>query len=227
MRPILYVGNRNYSSWSMRPWLALTWSGIPFETRAIALGGDGYGKGRLASVLAVSPSGRVPALHIGDTVVWDSLAISEWVAETAPAAHLWPHDPLARAVCRAAAAEMHSGFDALRRELPCNIRRRREPKVLLRAASDDLRRDLDRLEALWTDLRSRFGRGGPYLFGARPTIADAFYAPVATRLRSYLVRLGAPQAQEYAESILTDSAFLAWEKEALAETWTMPEWDAY
>ena len=84
MKPVLYVGNKNYSSWSLRPWLVLTWSGVPFETRAIQLGGEGYGEGRIATVLAVSPSGRVPALHVGDTVVWDSLAIPEWAAENAP-----------------------------------------------------------------------------------------------------------------------------------------------
>ncbi len=226
MLPILYVGNRNYSSWSMRPWLALTWSGLPFETRAIALGGDGYGKGRMASVLAVSASGRVPALHVGATTVWDSLAISEWAAENAPEAHLWPQDATARAVSRAATCEMHSGFDALRRELPCNLRRRAAPSVPSRTSGEDVRRDLARIEALWEDLRSRFGRGGPYLFGARPTIADAFYAPVATRLRTYGVTIGGAQAKKYAEAILAEPAFLTWEKEALAETWTMPQWDA-
>jgi glutathione S-transferase len=221
MVPVLYVGNRNYSSWSLRPWLALAWSGISFETRAVALGGEGYGKGLTSSALAVSPTGRVPVLHLGDTVVWDSLAIAEWAAENAPAAGLWPHDPTARAVCRAATCEMHAGFEALRREFPCNIRRRDPPRV---PASEDARRDLARVETLWTDLRSRFGSGGPYLFGAHPTIADAFYAPVATRLRSYGVTLAAP-AREYAEALLADAAFLRWETEALAETWTIAQSD--
>ena len=224
MTPVLYVGNRNYSSWSMRPWLALTWAGIPFETRAIALGGPGYGNGLMAPVLAVSPSGRVPALKLGDTAVWDSLAIAEWAAESAPAAQLWPQDSTTRAVARAATCEMHSGFHALRRELPCNIRRRAEPRIRSRTAGEDVQRDLARIEALWSDLRARFGKGGPYLFGARPTIADAFYAPVATRLRTYGVTLGGP-AKEYAAAILADPAFLTWEKEAVAEEWSMPEWD--
>jgi glutathione S-transferase len=226
MTPVLYVGNKNYSSWSLRPWLVLTWSGIPFETRAIALGGEGYGQGRSAPVLAISPSGRVPALHVGDTVVWDSLAISEWAAENAPAARLWPADPLTRAVCRAATCEMHSGFAAIRNTLPCNIRRRAEPRVPSRTSSDDVRHEIARIEALWNELRARFGDGGPYLFGSHPTIADAFYAPVATRLRTYGVALrGAAQA--YAQAILADAAFLAWEKEGIAETWTMPVWDDY
>ena len=200
MVPILYVGNRNYSSWSLRPWLVLSWSGISFETRAIALGGEGYGKGLTPSVLAVSPTGRVPALHLGQAAVWDSLAISEWAAENAPTARLWPDDPTARALCRSATCEMHSGFEALRGALPCNLRRRAAPRAAL---GDDVRRDLARIEALWSDLRSRFGRGGPYLFGAHRTIADAFYTPVATRLRSYGVALSGP-AKEYAEALLAD-----------------------
>lgn len=221
MNPVLYVGNRNYSSWSLRPWLVLTWSQLPFETRPIALGGEGYGKGLTASVRAVSPTGLVPALHVGDTVVWDSLAISEWAAEKAPGAGLWPEEPTARAMARAATCEMHSGFQALRRALPCNIRRRFPP----RAADEEVRHNLARVEALWCDLRARFGQGGPYLFGARPTIADAFYAPVATRLRTYAVTLNR-EAQRYAEAILAEPAFLAWEREAHAETWTMPVWDS-
>jgi glutathione S-transferase len=224
MTPVLYVGNKNYSSWSLRPWLVLRWSGVPFETRAVPLGGEGYGKGRSAGVLAVSPSGHVPALHIGDTVVWDSLAISEWAAERAPSAHLWPEDPTARAVGRSAACEMHSGFGALRSHLPCNIRRRAPPRTPARHAAEDVGRDLARLEALWADVRARFGGEGPYLFGRRPTIADAFFTPVATRLRTYSVPVGAP-AQAYADTLLANPAFVEWEKEGIAETWTMPQWD--
>ncbi|MDP9036161.1 MAG: glutathione S-transferase [Myxococcota bacterium] len=220
MVPTLYVGNRNYSSWSLRPWLVLKWSRLPFDTTPIPLGGEGYGKGLMPSVLGVSPTGFVPALHLGDAVVWDSLAISEWAAESAPSAHLWPQDPVARAVARSATCEMHSGFPALRRSLPCNIRRR----ASARAHDEDVRRELARVEVLWTELRSRFGSGGKYLFGARPTIADAFYTPVATRLRTYGVTLNGP-AQSYAETVLADPAFVEWEKQAVAEPWTMPQWD--
>jgi glutathione S-transferase len=241
MKPVLYVGNKNYSSWSLRPWLALTWSGIPFETRAIQLGGEGYGEGRTATVLAVSPSGRVPALHLGDahetgdarhggdaheTVVWDSLAIAAWAAENAPAARLWPEDPVARAVCRSAACEMHAGFAALRSKLPCNIRRRAPPREPPRHAGEAVQQDIARVEALWAELRGRFGKGGAYLFGARPTIADAFYAPVATRFRTYAVPISAA-SQAYVDAILKDPAFLAWEKDGVAEAWTMPQWDDY
>lgn len=226
MKPVLYIGNKNYSSWSLRPWLVLTWSGIPFETRAIQLGGEGYGEGRTKEVLAVSSSGRVPAMHLGETVVWDSLAISEWAADAAPSAHLWPEDPTVRAVCRSAVCEMHAGFQALRAKLPCNIRRRAPAKEPARHASDDVRREVARVESLWGELRSRFGRGGLYLFGARPTIADAFYTPVATRFRTYAVPLG-EASQEYVGALLSNPAFLAWEKDALAETWTMPQWDGH
>lgn len=218
MANVLYVGNQNYSSWSMRPWLALTWAKIPFETRVIPLGGDGYTERKMPSVLAVSPSGAVPALHVGGEVVTDSLAICEWAAEEVPS--LWPSDRVARAHARAAACEMHSGFGALRAKLPCNIRRRAEPREL----SADVARDVARVEAIWTSLRERFGGGGPYLFGAAPTIADAFFAPVATRLRTYAVPVG-PVATAYRDALLANEAFLAWESAGAKESWTMPIWD--
>lgn len=219
MRPILYVGNRNYSSWSLRPWLVLTWAGIDVETRVIPLGGAGYGTRQIAEVLAVSPAGTVPALALDDERIGDSLAISEWAAETTPA--LWPGDAIARAHARAATCEMHSGFAALRNALSCNIRRRAERRPL----ADDVRRDVDRIEALWTALRRRFGGGGPYLFGAAPTIADAFFTPVATRFRTYDVPIE-PEAQAYADALLANPAFRAWEAEAIGETWAIAAADA-
>jgi glutathione S-transferase len=165
----LYVGNRNYSSWSLRPWLCLTWSGLAFDTVDVDLDQPGYGHGQIADVLAETPTGRIPALHVDDLVIWDSLAIAEWAAEAAPAAGLWPTDPGARAIARAVTAEMHAGFAPVRRDLPMNLRRR--------ARATDLpprpRRHADRRVVV---RRARgFGGAGPYLFGAR-TIADAFYA---------------------------------------------------
>ena len=218
MNPVLYVGNRNYSSWSLRPWLVLTWGGIDFETRVVALGGPGYGKRQMESVLAISPSGTVPALHVGGEIVSDSLAISEWAAEQAPG--LWPSDPTARLHARAATCEMHSGFPALRANLPCNIRRRAAPREL----SEATRREVARVDALWTSLRARFGEQGPYLFGSAPTIADAFYTPVATRFRTYGVALS-EEAQRYADTLLSNPAFRAWEAEGNAEPWVMGAWD--
>ncbi|APR78420.1 Glutathione S-transferase [Minicystis rosea] len=220
MSAVLYIGNKNYSSWSLRPWLVLTWAGIPFEERVIPLGGPGYGKAQIPEVVAVSPSGRVPALEVDGITIWDSLAIAEWAAEAAPSAHLWPEDPRTRAICRAVTCEMHSSFGAVRRDLSMNIRRRTTP----RAWPDDTQADLARIEALWADTRERYGAGGPFLFGAR-TIADAFYAPVATRLRTYGVPMR-PASQAYADAIFADPAFRAWEAAAIAEPWTIPQTEA-
>jgi glutathione S-transferase len=218
--PILTIGNKNYSSWSLRPWLVLTWAGIPFEERVIPLGGPAYGSYRNPEILAVSPSGRVPALTVGDVTIWDSLAIAEWAAERAPAAHLWPEDASARAICRSVTCEMHSGFPAVRRDLSMNIRRRTTP----RAWPDDTLADLARVEQLWAFARGRFGKGGPFLFGAR-TIADAFFAPVATRLRTYGVAVQ-PATQAYCDAIFADPAFRAWESAGEKEPWTIAQTDA-
>jgi glutathione S-transferase len=220
MATTLYIGNKNYSTWSLRPWLALKWAGIPFEEKLILLGGPGYGRSQIAEVRAVSPSGRLPALEIPGLVIWDSLAICEWAAETAPEAALWPKDALARAACRSVACEMHSGFAAMRRDLSMNIRRRTQP----REWPEDTRDDLARVDELWTSTRARWGAGGPFLFGAR-TIADAFFAPVVARLRTYGVPLG-QVARDYSAAMLSDPAFLEWEKAAVAETWTIGETEA-
>jgi glutathione S-transferase len=216
VKPILYVGNRNYSSWSLRPWLVLTWGRIEFETRVVRLGGEGYLKRKVPGVLAISPSGTVPALHVENAVIGDSLAISEWAAERVPS--LWPTEPLVRALARAATCEMHASFGALRNAMPCNIRRRAEG----RSTNEDVLADIARIEELWVTLVARFG--GPYLFGKEPCIADAFYLPVATRFRTYDVKLG-PEARKYADTVLANDAFRAWEAEAIAEPFGMPEWD--
>src|SRR5262245_4193813 len=142
--PVLHIGNKNYSSWSMRPWLALKWGGIAFEEHIIPLGGEGYGRSEIKEVRAVSPSGRVPALHINDAVIYESLAICEWAAEQTPS--LWPADALVRAEARAVSSEMHAGFFAVRGAMSMNIRRRLEKQ---QDWSRDVRADLDRLYALW------------------------------------------------------------------------------
>lgn len=174
---------------------------------------------RVQSVLAVNPAGTVPALQLGDEVISESLAIAEWAAEQKP--ELWPSEPVARAQARSAACEMCSSFGALRSNLPCNIRRRAEPREL----GEDVMRDIERIQAIWTTLRERHGKRGPYLFGAMPTIPDAFFTPVATRFRTYAVKLSEP-AQRYASTLLENPDFLEWERAGKAEKWTMPEWDS-
>lgn len=213
----LFIGNKNYSSWSMRPWLALTWSGLAFEERLIPLGPrDGT---RNAAMAQISPTAQVPVLVLPDgQTLWDSLAICEWLAQECPQARLWPADRAQQALARCAAAEMHSGFAALRRDLPMNIRRRAPPRTL----TPETTAQIARVVALWAHCQAC--AGGPYLFGARPTIADAFYAPVATRLRTYAIDLP-PQAADYLAAILSDPAFRAWELAALAEDHAIPETD--
>lgn len=215
--PILYIGNKNYSSWSLRAWLALKWGGIAFEERIIPLGGEGYGRSQIKEIRAISPNGRVPALQIGDVVVYESLAICEWAAEQAPS--LWPSDALVRAQARSAANEMHAGFAALRRDMSMNIRRRLQcpPKW-----PSDTRADIEQLHEVWGGLLMRFG--GPFLFGER-SIADAMFAPVTTRLRTYAVEIS-PQARGYCTTIFSDAAFQQWERAAEAETWTIEETEA-
>ena len=214
---VLYVGNRNYSSWSLRPWLVLEWGKIEFETRMLELGGPGYGDRKIPAVLAVSTSGTVPVLHVGEDVIGDSLAIAEWAAERVP--ELWPRDARKRSLARSVTCEMHSGFAALREELPCNIRRRAKPREF----SAVVRRDVARVQSIWSTLCA--GSGGPYLFGESPTIADAFFTPVATRFRTYGVALDTV-AQRYAEVLLANPEFRRWEALAEEEPFTLPETDA-
>jgi glutathione S-transferase len=218
-RPVLHIGNKNYSSWSMRPWLALKWGGVPFEENLIRLGGEGYGRSEIKEVRAVSPSGRVPALHVENTVIYESLAICEWAAEQAPS--LWPSDSLERAEARAASNEMHGGFFALRAAMSCNIRRRVERQPEWNSAT---RADLERLFELWGGLRARYGDRGQFLFGER-TIADAMFAPVCTRLRTYAVET--PEvAQAYCATIFADPAFNEWEQAAEAEPMSIEQTEA-
>jgi glutathione S-transferase len=217
--PVLHIGNKNYSSWSMRPWLALKWGGVSFEENTIPLGGEGYGRSQIKAVRAVSPNGRVPALHVDGAVIYESLAICEWAAEQAPL--LWPADAPTRALARAAASEMHAGFFALRAAMAMNIRRRLEiePKW-----NENTRADLDQLFGLWGRLRASYGAGGAFLFGQR-CIADAMFAPVATRLRTY--KVSAPDVViGYCETIFADPHFRQWEAAAQAETWTIEQAEA-
>lgn len=202
----LYIANKNYSSWSLRPWVLMTALGIPFEERLQV-----FRKGsNHAAFRAFSPAGLVPCLHDGSTVVWDSLAIAEYLAERH--AGVWPADAVARAFARSAAAEMHSGFGALRSicTMNCGLR------IRLHTIAPALKTNIERLAELWNDGLGRFG--GPWLAGPEFTAVDAFYAPVAFRIQTYDLRLGAA-ANSYAERLLALPAMQAWYDAGLRETW--------
>jgi len=202
----LYIANKNYSSWSLRPWSLLRTLGIPFEERCVPYEtGSSYRRFR-----DFSPTGKMPCLVDGSTVVWDSLAIAEYVAERHPGA--WPAAAVARAWARSASAEMHSGFGALRNECSMSV----GVRIRLHAPSEGLRRDIARLDELWSEGLSRFG--GPFLAGAGFAVVDAFFVPVAFRVRTYGLTLGAPAAA-YAQRLLALPSTLAWEADALRETW--------
>ena len=196
----IIVGSKNYSSWSLRAWLALEQTGAPFDEVVIALDRPET-KGEIARH---SPSGRVPALHDGERVVWDSLAIAEYLAERFPEAGLWPADESARAIARAVSAEMHSGFSALRQNMPMNMR----ASAPGRGRAPGVDEDLARIFAIWRECRERFGAGGPFLFGRR-SIADAMYAPVVSRLTTYGVALD-ETAAAYSRAIWELPAMQRW-----------------
>ncbi len=202
----LFIGNKNYSSWSLRPWVLLRARAIPFveHMRPFARGSN------FDAFRAFSPSGKVPCLRDGDTVVWDSLGISEFLAERHPG--LWPAGAEARAWARCAAAEMHSGFATLRNICTMNVGLR----VRLHTQPPALVADVSRIDELWSEGLARFG--GPFLAGADFTVVDAFYCPVAYRVRTYGLQLS-DGAAAYARRLLELPAMREWETAALAETW--------
>ncbi|MBN8961554.1 MAG: glutathione S-transferase family protein [Rhizobiales bacterium] len=205
----LVIGNKNYSSWSMRPWVAMKAAGIDFDEILIPLYTGPADKQRL---LDVSRSGKVPALIDGDVTVWDSLAIIEYLAERFPHARLWPDDRAVRAHARSISAEMHSGFAALRNECGMNLHRPVKAKPLSEAA----RADIARVQEIWTDCRTRHGAQGPYLFGAF-SAADAMYAPVVHRFRIYAIDVS-PLVGDYMAAMTALPAFAEWTTAGLAET---------
>lgn len=207
----LYIGNKNYSSWSLRPWLALTTAKIAFEERLIVL----FDKNWPAAIAAVSPTGKVPVLHAGGQVICETIAILEYAAELKP--ELWPADPATRAVARAAAAEMHAGFAALRNHMPMNIRKSLPGKGM----GPGVAKDIARVCALWRDCRTRFGQDGPFLFGAFSN-ADAMFAPVVSRFTTYAPDLP-DDAKAYMAAVQALPAMQAWTAAAKAEPWTVAE----
>ena len=212
----LVIGNKAYSSWSLRPWLLMKQSGIGFEEIRLSL----YEPGARQKLLQFSAAGKVPVLKDGDLTIWDSLAICEYLAEKHPDKHLWPVDAIARARARAVSAEMHSGFSSLRTQMPMNVRR----EIPGRVPTPGTASDIARIEAIWNDCRKFHGAGGAFLFGAF-SIADAMYAPVASRLRTYGVALNGPAAQ-YVGAIHALPAMKEWIAAAHVETEVNPLYEA-
>lgn len=213
----LIIGPRLYSTWSLRPWLVLKRAGADFTAREVSYRTEE----QKAELRRLSPSGFVPLLKVDGETIWDTLAISEWAAEHYPDARLWPVDPTARALARSATAEMHSGFAALRDLCGMGPDHPLAGEKRSTAPSDPaLDRDLGRLVVLWRQMRARFGVNGPWLFGDW-SIADAFFTPVAARVRHYQIDLGAHgdvdgTARAYVEALLAQPDFQAWEKDGLA-----------
>jgi glutathione S-transferase len=211
----LFIGNKCFSSWSLRPWLAMKQLKTPFDETVIRL----RQPDTKANIRALARSEKVPCLHHGRRVIWESTAILEYIAELFPEAHLWPKDPDARAIARSVSAEMHSGFAELRQEWGMNLRRKKTPKPLEGAARDQAKR----IEDYWRRLRAAYGQGGPFLFG-HFTAADAMYAPVVSRFDTYGGTLS-PDTRAYCDAILATDGMRQWYREAAAEPWPEPSPD--
>jgi len=208
----LVIGNKNYSSWSMRPWIAMKAAGIPFEEVLIPL----YLEGSAEKILKYSPAGKVPILHDGDLKIWDSLSILEYLAEKFPDKGLWPKDAAARALARSVSAEMHSGFQPLRQHCTMNLWLPVKPRPM----PDEVYANMKRIETIWADCRSQYGRGGPFLFGERFGNADAMYAPVVARFNNYGLPVG-PATRAYMDAVMATPAWKEWESAGMKETWVM------
>ena len=217
MDPLLVIGNKNYSSWSLRPWLLLRAFEVPFEERRLALGSDEFHR----EIARFSPSGRVPVLHHQGRVIWDSLAIVEYVNEVFLDGRGWPVDLDARTLARCASAEMHSGFTDLRTQLPMNCGR--DPSASTYRWDANAQRDIERVQQLWRELRGR-ASGGPFLCGSFG-IVDAMFAPVAVRFRGYAVDMDAT-AQAYCAAIEALPAMQDWRREAAAESERLAKYES-
>jgi glutathione S-transferase len=214
----LIIGNKNYSSWSFRPWIALKAAGIPFEEEVLPLETPEF----RARVDAVSGTGKVPTLIDGDIRVWESLAILEYLAEKFPDKKLWPVDAGARAHARAISSEMHAGFVPLRQNCPMNMWR----PVLKRDLGADVKKNIARIDSMWSDCRKRFGQGGAFLFGSFGA-ADAMYAPVVSRFHTYGMDVS-PVSRAYMDAVMALPAWVEWYAAAVKEPWVLekdePDW---
>jgi glutathione S-transferase len=211
----LVIGNKNYSSWSFRPWIAMKVAGIPFDEEVISL----YVEGSREQILQHSPGGKVPILIDSETHVWESLAILEYLAEKFPNAGLWPADGPARAHARAISTEMHAGFGALREECGMSFWRPPAKRTLSAAAQANVAR----VQEIWTAARAKYGAGGPFLFG-KFSAADAMYAPVVQRFIAYQIDVSAP-VQAYMQAMTALPAWTEWRRAALREAWVIPKFE--
>jgi glutathione S-transferase len=211
----LIIANKAYSSWSMRPWIAMKANGLDFQETVICLGQPETA----AEIAKYSAGGKVPVLRHGAVMVWESLAIIEYLADTFPGPGWWPADPAARAMARSISAEMHSSFTNVRSTMPMNVRRH----IQGRARSPAVDADIVRICDLWRNARAQFGAGGPFLFGAF-SLADAMYAPVVTRFKTYDVKLGR-DAQAYCDAILAHPAVRQWYADAAQEAWVIEKYE--
>jgi glutathione S-transferase len=211
----LVLANKNYSSWSLRGWLALKMTGVEFEEIVVPL----REAETRTTLLRYSPSGKAPCLVHGAITVWESLAIGEYLAELFPNAGLWPRNAAARAHARAIASEMHAGFIPLRRTLPMNIRAKHGGFPV----AEDVQQDVNRIEAIWRDARDRFGGEGPFLFGTF-SLADAMYAPVAARFVTYGIALG-EEASLYRDAVMGHPLMVEWRAASEAEPWMIPAFE--
>jgi len=209
----LYIGNKNYSSWSLRPWLAMKVAEIPFEEKLILLFDDDW----KANIAKVSPSARVPVLTDGDQTIWETMAILEYLAERHPDKGLWPTDAKARAMARCIANEMHAGFSALRNNMPMNIRKSHPGRGMGAGVAEDIAR----IQEIWNECRSRFGQDGPFLFG-KFCNADAMFAPVVSRLTTFAVELDVVSAA-YRDAVQALPDMIAWSDAGRIEPWTVPD----
>ncbi|ASR50879.1 MAG: glutathione S-transferase family protein [Blastomonas fulva] len=214
----LYIGNKNYSSWSLRGWLACKQSGLPFEEIVVPLYDDAWAETRLREEFQPS-AGKVPVLWDGEAVVWDSLGIIDWLADRTHRDRFWPKDPVACGLARSMAAEMHSGYMALRREFSMNMRARHTDVPV----SPEAHQDVMRILSLWAEARARFGRGGPFLFGSFGA-ADIMFAPVVSRFETYGFTLPG-FARAYSEAVLGHEWMAQWTEAALAETWVIDRFE--
>ena len=213
-KPTLIIGNKNYSSWSLRPYMALAMAGIPFEEKMIRFGEPRFTR----EVRKISKVGQVPILLHNGLMINDTIAIIEYAAETWATKAIWPKNKAARARARSVSAEMHAGFSGLRSACPMNLRR--DFKLPPGGLTEAILKDVARLGQLWADCRKEFGKGGPFLFG-KFCAADAMFTPVASRIETFAIPVK-KETQAYVQALLTTPVFLQWKEDSKAETWIVP-----